>query len=86
MPTLEDKYAELIAAAEAGGAANLAVRSQDKVPYIDGIAPSGEAKDKLWGISDTIDPDFRSGDLVLNLTVSPAAPSRQLSVTTESPT
>lgn len=45
MPTLEDKYAELIAAAEAGGAANLAVRSQDKVLYIDGIAPSGEAKD-----------------------------------------
>ncbi|MHB1096175.1 MAG: SH3 domain-containing protein [Gemmatimonadaceae bacterium] len=60
------------------------MRTQDTVLYIDGVVPSGEAKDKLWGIYDKIDPDFRSGDLILNLTVSPAAPSTRLKVTTES--
>ncbi len=84
MPTLNDKYAELISAVNASGASNLAVRAQDNVLYIDGVVPTGEAKDKMWAIYDKIDPDFRSGDLVLNLDVSPAAPSTQLKVTTES--
>ena len=83
MPTLHDKYAELIAAANSSGANNLAVRAQDNVLYIDGVVPTGEAKDKLWAIYDKIDPDFRSGDLVLNLDVSPAAPSTKLKVTTQ---
>lgn len=84
MSTLESKYAELVSAANANGTTNLAVRTQDNVLYIDGIVPTGEAKDQLWAIYDKIDPDFRSGDLVLNLDVSPAAPSTQLKVTTES--
>ncbi len=84
MPTLQDKYAELITAANSSGATNVAVRAQDSILYIDGIVPTGEAKDKLWAVYDKIDPDFRSGDLVLNLDVSPAAPSTRLKVTTES--
>lgn len=84
MSTLEDKYAELISAAKGIGASNLAVRAQDNVLYVDGVVPTGEAKDKLWSIYDKIDPDFRSGDLVLNLDVSPAAPFTRLKVTTES--
>lgn len=83
MPTLQDKYAELITAAKAS-ASGVAVRTQDNVLYIDGVVPTGEAKDKLWNIYDKIDPDFRGGDLVLNLDVSPAAPSTRLKVTTES--
>jgi uncharacterized protein YgiM (DUF1202 family) len=83
MPTLEEKYADLITAAKSSGATNLAVRTQDNVLYIDGIVPTGEAKDKLWNIYDKIDPDYRSGDLVLNLNVSPAAPSTRLKVTTQ---
>ena len=83
MPTLEEKYADLITAAKASGASNLAVRTQDNVLYIDGLVPTGEDKDKLWAIYDKIDPDYRSGDLVLNLNVSPAAPSTRLKVTTE---
>jgi uncharacterized protein YgiM (DUF1202 family) len=84
MPTLQDKYAELISAAKAGGASNLQVREQDNVLYIDGEVPTGESKDKVWSVYDKIDPDYRSGDLVLNLNVSPAAPSTRLKVTTES--
>lgn len=84
MPTLQEKYAELVNTANASGATNLAVRAQDNVLYIDGEVPTGEVKDKLWSIYDKIDPDYRSGDLVLNLNVSPAAPSTKLKVTTQS--
>ncbi len=84
MSTLQEKYARLIAAAHSSGATNLAVRAQDNVLYIDGVVPTGEAKDQLWAIYDTIDPDFRAGDLVLNLDVSPAAPFTRLKVTTQS--
>jgi hypothetical protein len=83
MPTLQDKYAELVSAAKASGTSNLAVRAQDNVLYIDGEVPSGEVKDKLWNIYDKIDPDFRSADLVLNLNVSAAAPGTKLKVTTQ---
>lgn len=83
MPTLQDKYADLITAAKATPVANLAVRAQDNVLYIDGVVPTGEAKDKLWEIYNKIDPDFRGGDLILNLDVSPAAPSTRLKVTTK---
>jgi len=84
MPTLQDKYADLITAAKATPVSNLAVRDQNNVLYIDGVVPTGEAKDKLWSIYDRIDPDYRSGDLVLNLDVSPAAPSTRLKMTTQS--
>jgi uncharacterized protein YgiM (DUF1202 family) len=83
MPTLEEKYADLVSAAKSSGTSNLAVRAQDNVLYIDGVVPSGEVKDKLWAEYDKIDPDFRSGDLVLNLSVSPAAPGTTLKVTTQ---
>ncbi len=84
MSTLQEKYAELIAAVNTSGATNIAVRAQDNVLYIDGVVPTGEAKDQLWAIYDKIDPDFRSGDVILNLDVSPAAPSTRLKVTTQS--
>lgn len=84
MSSLQDKYAALITAANATGVSNLQVREQDNVLYVDGEVPTGEAKDKLWAAYDKIDPDYRSGDLVLNLTVSSAAPSTRLKVTTES--
>jgi uncharacterized protein YgiM (DUF1202 family) len=84
MSTLENKYAELVTAVHASGATNVAVRVQDNVLYVDGVVATGEAKDALWAVYDKIDPDFRSGDLVLNLDVSPAAPSTKLRVTTQS--
>ncbi len=81
---LQDKYAELINAARDGGTTNLQVREQDNVLYIDGEAPSGQTKDNLWAIYDRIDPNFKSGDVVMNINVSPAAPSTRLKVTTKS--
>src|SRR5450432_914696 len=80
---LQDKYKELIDAANAGGVSNLQVREQDNVLYIDGTAPSGAVKDNLWNIYNKIDPDFRAGDLILNIDASAAAGSKA-KVTTQS--
>jgi len=81
---LQDKYAELINAAKTAGVKNLQVREQNNVLYIDGEAPSGAVKDNLWSIYNKIDPDYRAGDLVLNITVPAAAGSKAKVVTQES--
>ena len=70
---LADKYKELIDAANAAGVTNLQVREQNNILYIDCAAPSGAVKDNLWNIYNKIDPDFRSGDLILNVDASAAA-------------
>lgn len=80
---LQDKYKELVDTANASGVTNLQVREQDNVLYIDGVAPSGAAKDKLWDVYNTIDPDFRAGDVVMNIDVSTAVAGSKAKVTTE---
>jgi uncharacterized protein YgiM (DUF1202 family) len=80
---LQDKYAELVAAAKSGGIANLQVREQGNVLYIDGSTSNGTLKDSLWDIYNKIDPDYRAGDLVLNIDASAAAGTKA-TVTTES--
>ncbi len=67
---LQDKYKELVTAATSAGVTNLEVRQQDNVLYIDGDAPSGQVKDNLWNVYNKIDPDFRAGDLIMNINVS----------------
>lgn len=81
--TLQEKYKQITETAEAEGVSNLQVREQDNVLYIDGEAPTGEVKDKLWGIYNGIDPDFRAGDLVMNVNVS-ASEGTRARVTTDS--
>ena len=66
---LQDKYRELVTAAQSAGVSNLQVREQDRVLYIDGVAPSEEIKKRLWDIYGKIDPDYRSADLVMNVKV-----------------
>ncbi|MBO9595490.1 MAG: SH3 domain-containing protein [Niabella sp.] len=73
---LEEKYKALIDAAHTAGVANLAVREQDGVLYIDGDAPSGAVKDQLWSIYDQIDPNYTSGDLILNVNAKAEAGSK----------
>ncbi|MBA2561777.1 MAG: LysM peptidoglycan-binding domain-containing protein [Chitinophagaceae bacterium] len=64
---LQNKYSQLINSAKAEGVQNLEVREQNGVLYIDGTAPSTAVKDKLWQVYNTIDPDYKAGDLVLNI-------------------
>jgi hypothetical protein len=80
---LQEKYAELIQTAKTGGITNLQVREQDNVLYIDGSTSSGALKDSLWDIYNKIDPDYRAGDLILNIDASAAAGTKAI-VTTES--
>lgn len=81
---LQDKYKELTDAATAAGIADLQVREQDNVLYIDGTAPSGAVKDQLWAIYDKIDPNYTSGDLILNINVTVDASVTKVKVITDS--
>jgi len=81
--SLQDKYQGLTAIAAASGVTNLQVREQEGVLYIDGEAPSGAVKDMLWSEYDKVDPNFLSGDLVMNINVAASAPVTQAKVTTE---
>jgi uncharacterized protein YgiM (DUF1202 family) len=81
---LQAKYAQLISAARNAGVTNLQVREQNNVLYIDGEAPNGQIKDNLWNIYNQIDPDFRSGDLIMNINASNAASGSRARVATES--
>lgn len=64
---LQNKYAELVSTATTAGVANLQVREQDGVLYIDGDAPTAEVKEQLWSVYDRLDPDYRSADVVMNI-------------------
>lgn len=81
---LQDKYQQLINTAKTSEVNNLQIREQANVLYIDGEAPTGQVKDNLWSLYNTIDPDFRSGDLVMNINVSAMAPGATATVTTDS--
>lgn len=65
---LQDKYAKLIQYAKLSGVQNLSITENNGVLYVSGTT-MGSVKDQLWGIYDEIDPDMRSGDLVLNIDV-----------------
>lgn len=80
---LQQKYKSLTDAATSEGISNLQVREQGNILYIDGQASTGESKDKLWNIYNQIDPDFRAGDLVMNIDVAAGAGTKA-KVTTDS--
>lgn len=71
--SLQDKYKELTDLASTLGIANLQVREQDNVLYIDGTAKSADDKEKLWDSYGTLDPDYRSADVVMNIEVDEGA-------------
>ena len=64
-----DKYQSLIDLANQSGVSNLQVTEEGDVLHVSGTAPSEEAKQKLWDEYNRIDPDMRSGDLVMSLEV-----------------
>lgn len=64
-----DKYQSLIDLANQSGVSNLQVSEDGDVLRINGTAPSDEVKQKLWDEYNRIDPDMRSGDLVMSLEV-----------------
>ena len=81
---LEDKYKALTDAATAAGITDLAAREQDGILCINGTAADGATKDHLWEVYNEIDPNFTSGDLVLNVNVSIDAAVTHAKVITQS--
>jgi uncharacterized protein YgiM (DUF1202 family) len=83
MSALQDKYKQLIDAAKAAGVSNLQVSEEGNVLHLTGQAPTGAVKDQLWAIYGKIDPDYRAGDLILDVDVAASAGTKA-KVTTDS--
>lgn len=80
---LISKYQSLIDTAKTSGIADLQVGEQDGVLHIRGTAPNADVKNKLWDIYNQIDPNFLSGDVVMNVDVSTAVTGSQARVITQ---
>ncbi|TJZ63501.1 SH3 domain-containing protein [Sphingobacterium olei] len=77
------KYKVLIDTARSSGISDLQVAEQEGVLQIRGIAPNADVKNKLWDIYNQIDPNFLTGDVVMNVDVSTAVAGSQVRVKTE---
>jgi hypothetical protein len=66
---LIDKYQSLLNIAHQNGVTNLQVQEENNVLHISGTAPNKEVKKQMWDEYNRIDPDMRSGDLVLGIKV-----------------
>src|SRR6478752_7316023 len=67
---LTTKYQSLIDAVKSKAQGQPKVTEQDNILYIDATVANESVKDNLWNIYNQIDPDYRAGDLRLNLVVS----------------
>ena len=71
--SLQEKYQPLIDLANQSNISNLSVTEGEGFIKIEGSAPSAEVKQQLWDEYNRLDPEYRSGDLVLNVTAPEAA-------------
>ena len=72
---LQTKYQGILELAQQNGSTYELSGGDDGVLHINGTAPSEEAKQQLWDKYSEIDPNYASGDLVMNIEVSGAAPA-----------
>ena len=61
---LTDKYSALIAIAKQH---NVSVKEDNGVLRIKGEVPTTEVKDEMWKVYNQLDPNFKSGEVVLNV-------------------
>ena len=81
--TLTTKYQGLIDVANSSGIENLQIAEQEGVLHIRGTAPSADVKNKLWDVYNQLDPNYLSGDVVMNVDVSTAIAGSQVRVITQ---
>jgi nucleoid-associated protein YgaU len=74
--SLQEKYQTLLELANQNGT-NYTLSEADGVLHIDGTAPNEAAKQALWDEYNRIDPDYRAGDLMLNINIAGAAAAGQ---------
>lgn len=75
--SLQEKYQTLLELANSNGT-SYELSEGDGVLHINGVAPNAEAKQQLWDEYERIDPEFRSGDLILNIQTADAASSGEV--------
>jgi uncharacterized protein YgiM (DUF1202 family) len=80
---LTTKYQGLIDVANNSGIENLQIAEQEGVLHIRGTAPSADVKNKLWDVYNQLDPNYLSGDVVMNVDVSTAVAGSQVRVITQ---
>lgn len=80
---LQEKYKDLIAIAQAENVTDLQIAENNNVLYINGNT-NAFTKTKLWDTYNKIDPDFATGDLVLNIDAPVLAAGTKLKVVTAS--
>lgn len=71
--SIQEKYQSLIDLANSSGISGLNITEGEGFITIEGAAQSAEVKQALWDEYAKIDPDYRSGDLVLNVSAPEAA-------------
>ena len=64
---LMEKYQSLIDMANQLGVSGLNVVESDGVLKVDGVAGSAEAKQQLWDEYGRLDPDYRAGEVVMDI-------------------
>ena len=64
---LQEKYQSLIDLANQSGISGLNITEGEGFIKIEGTAPSADVKQRLWDEYGRIDPEYRSGDLVLDI-------------------
>lgn len=63
---LQEKYNQLLGYAKSPKVDDLSISEKNGVLYVSGNTTTA-VKDKLWSIYNSIDPDMRAGDLILNI-------------------
>jgi len=69
----QEKYQSLLELANQNGTTYELSEGDGGTLVVTGTAPSAEAKQQLWEEYKLIDPDFKSGDLILNISTSEQA-------------
>ncbi len=80
--SLQDKYKALIDAANSG-VSDLRIGESEGVLHIQGTAPTADIKNNLWDIYGSIDPNFLTGDVVMDVDVAGAVAGGKVEVVTE---
>ena len=65
--SLQEKYQSLLELANSNGT-TYELSEGDGVLHVTGTAPDDAAKAALWAEYESLDPDFASSDLILNIT------------------
>ncbi|MGD9562989.1 MAG: LysM peptidoglycan-binding domain-containing protein [Pyrinomonadaceae bacterium] len=69
----QEKYQSLLELANQNGTTYELSEGDNGTLVVTGIAPSAEAKQQLWDEYERLDPEFKGGDLILNIQTADSA-------------